>query len=93
MTINQNDELHTGFNDIKQVEMSIQSAQKIVGHATMSMDHVHINHAQDAINSAKLLLQDARNNKTGVDEEFLQKQEQLLSQCEDQITEALNENI
>lgn len=89
----QDDLLHTGYNDLKQVEMSIQSAQKIVGHATMSMDHTHLNHAREAIDSAKILLQEARNHSTGVDTEFLQQQQQLLHQCEEQINEAMDQNI
>lgn len=88
MSLNQNNDVHTGYNDLKQVEMSVQAAQKVVGHATMSMDHGQLNDATKAIQNAKILLQEARNNATGVDEEFLQSQENLLSQTEEQLNEA-----
>lgn len=88
MPLNQNDDIHSGYNDLKQVEMSVQTAQKVVGHATMSMDHGQLNDANEAITNAKTLLQQARSNATGVDEEFLQNQESLLAQTEEQLHEA-----
>jgi Protein of unknown function (DUF2564) len=30
--------IHSGYNDLMQVEMSVKTAQKMVGSATMSLD-------------------------------------------------------
>jgi hypothetical protein len=76
------------FNDLKQVEMSIKAAQKMVGSATMSMDKELLTDATQALENAKSQLSDARTNGTGVDEQFLSQQEYLLSQCEEQLNEA-----
>jgi hypothetical protein len=79
---------NSGFNDLKQVELSIDAAQKMVGSATMSMDHELLEDATQAIRDARSQLTDALSNATGVDDEFLQRAEQLLRQCEHQLNEA-----
>ncbi len=76
------------FNDLKQVEMSVLAAQKMVGTATMSMDPEQLEEAAQALQDARAQLAHALNNKTGVDEEYLQGQETLLSQSEEQLHEA-----
>lgn len=76
------------FNDLKQVELSIEAAQKMVGSATMSMEPGQLQAATDAVNTARGQLQNAFNNATGVDDEFLNEQESLLRVCEDQLREA-----
>jgi hypothetical protein len=76
------------FNDLKQVEMSVLTAQKMVGSSTMSMDHKQLEDAADVVQNARSQLASARNNGTGVDEEFLQRQETLLQKCEEQLNEA-----
>ncbi|MBM6619322.1 DUF2564 family protein [Bacillus suaedaesalsae] len=76
------------FNDLKQVEMSVAAAQKMVGSATMSMDPELIQDASSAIQDARTQLNSVRNDETGVDGEFLARQESLLQQCEQQLTEA-----
>jgi hypothetical protein len=76
------------FNDLKQVEMSVIAAQKMVGSATMTMDKEQLDDATGAVEDARRQLTSARNNGTGVDEEFLQTQETLLQQCEEQLNEA-----
>ncbi|EKN63737.1 Protein of unknown function (DUF2564) [Schinkia azotoformans MEV2011] len=76
------------FNDLKQVELSIEAAQKMVGSATMSMEPGQLQAATDAINAARGQLQNALNNATGVDNEFLNEQESLLQDCEEQLKEA-----
>ncbi|WP_246941931.1 DUF2564 family protein [Bacillus pinisoli] len=76
------------FNDLKQVEMSVKAAQKMVGTATMSMDREQLDEATQAIQDARTQLSHARNNGTGVDEEFLHSQEVSLTQCEEQLNEA-----
>lgn len=76
------------FNDLKQVELSIEAAQKMVGSATMSMEPGQLQAATDAVNAARGQLQNAFNNGTGVDNEFLNEQQTLLSECEEQLREA-----
>lgn len=76
------------FNEIKQVELSIDAAQKMVGSATMSMEPGQLQAATDAVNIAKSQLQDVVNNATGVDGEFLNEQQAILNDCEHQLKEA-----
>lgn len=76
------------FNELKQVELSIDAAQKMVGSATMSMEPGQLQAATDAVNIAKSQLQDVLNNSTGVDDEFLNEQQTILSDCEHQLKEA-----
>lgn len=84
----QSNGIHTGYNDIMQVEVSIQSAEKMVGYATMSLDPETMEHAERAISNARSLLNDAKSQGTGLDTDFLQNAELTLSQCEHQLTEA-----
>jgi len=86
--MNSNDNINTGFNDLKQVELSIDAAQKMVGSATMSMDEDLLNDATNAVRDARTQLENARTNRTGLDVDFLNKSEQILSQCEEQLQEA-----
>nr|WP_243459566.1 DUF2564 family protein [Metabacillus bambusae] len=78
--------LISGMNELSQIEMSVKAAQKMVGSATMQLDPEAIHHAENAISDAKDIMN--RSNKTGVDQEFLTKQQQLLDQCEHQLSEA-----
>ncbi|OAS86075.1 DUF2564 family protein [Metabacillus sp. FJAT-53654] len=78
--------LISGMNELSQIEMSVKAAQKMVGSATMQLDPEAIHHAENAISDAKDLMN--RSPKTGVDQEFLTKQQQLLDQCEHQLSEA-----
>lgn len=82
-------DVYTGYNDLIQVKMSIEAAQKMVGSATMSMDPDSLQNALQAVENAKNLLEDARGHSTGVDDEFLSKAGLLLSQAEHQVNEAL----
>ncbi|BFI98940.1 DUF2564 family protein [Priestia megaterium] len=82
-----NEEVTTGYNDLKQVEVSIQSAQKMIGTATMSMSPQQLEEATNALNDAKVQLQSAKHG-TGVDEQFLQQCMQSIQTCEQQLTEA-----
>ncbi|MFC3884091.1 DUF2564 family protein [Bacillus songklensis] len=84
-----NQKVTTGYNDLQQVEVSIEAARKTVGSATISMDPEFLEHAQNAVNHAKTQLANARANATGVDEEFLTNCENALSECEHQLNEAL----
>ncbi|MDQ0245348.1 uncharacterized protein YbjT (DUF2867 family) [Bacillus fengqiuensis] len=85
-----NQEVTTGYNDLQQVEVLVQTAQKVVGSATITMDPEFLQHAQNAVNIAKTQLENAKANiATGADQEFLTKCESSLSQCEHQLQEAL----
>jgi hypothetical protein len=79
----------SGFNDLKQVEMSIEAAERIVGYATMSMDPEYLQVAARAVQDAKMHLNQAKTNATGVDDEFLKTCEHALMQCEEQLIEAM----
>lgn len=78
--------LISGMNEIAQLEASVKAAQKMVGAATMQMDPEAIKNAENAINDAKALMN--RSAETGFDQDFLTKQQQLLEQCQHQLTEA-----
>ncbi|MFY4776052.1 DUF2564 family protein [Metabacillus sp. RGM 3146] len=79
-------EIHTGYNDLKQLEVSVEAAQKMTGSATMSLDPELLNHAQEAINDAKNHFEGA--GISGIDQDFLAKQQLLLEQCQHQLNEA-----
>lgn len=76
------------YNDLKQVEMSVLAAQNMVGKATMSMDIEQLEEATQALKEARGRLAHASSNQTGVDLEFLEGQETLLTQSEEQLNEA-----
>ena len=78
--------LISGMNELSQIEMSVKAAQKMVGSATMQLDPEAIQHAENAISDARDIMN--RSTKTGVDQEFLSKQQKLLEQCEHQLSEA-----
>jgi hypothetical protein len=85
-----NQEVTTGYNDLQQVEALVQTAQKVVGSATLTMDPEFLQHAQNAVNTARTQLTNAKANATGVDEEFLAKCENTLTQCSHQLQEAMH---
>ncbi|WP_096200475.1 DUF2564 family protein [Bacillus sp. FJAT-45350] len=76
------------YNDLKQVEMAIKSAQRMVGQATMSMDEDQLQAATDALNQAKQQYQHALSHKTGVDEQFFEFSSELIERIDHQLTEA-----
>jgi hypothetical protein len=82
-------EIHSGYNDLMQVEMAVKTAQKMVGSATMSLDKDMLDGAKQAVADAHARLAEARHQATGVDEEFLRRCEQELQQAEHQLSEAL----
>lgn len=82
-------ELHSGYNDLKQLEMFVETAQKMVGSATMSLDRDMLEGAKQAIANAYGQLTRVRNERTGVDDSFLAKCEQQLQRAEHQLNEAL----
>ncbi|MBD1381626.1 DUF2564 family protein [Bacillus sp. IB182487] len=80
--------LVSGFNGLQQYELAVKAAQKMTGYATMSMDPESIEHAYQAIKDANTLYQQMGLDQTGVDQEFLSAQHQLLNQCSHQLEEA-----
>ncbi len=42
-------DVHTGYNDLKQVEMFVETAEKMVGQATMQLDPEMLRHAEQAV--------------------------------------------
>lgn len=80
------------YNDITQIELSIQSAEQIVGQATRSMDEEQIHAATNALNDAKQKLQQAKAHQTGVDERFFEMSSELIEKASHQLEEAKEED-
>ncbi|MDV2683580.1 DUF2564 family protein [Alkalihalophilus lindianensis] len=76
------------YNELKQVEMAIKSAQRMVGQATMSMDQEQLEAATDAVNQAKEQYKRAVSHQTGVDQTFFEFSEELLLKADQQLNEA-----
>lgn len=76
------------FNDIRQVEMAIKAAQRMVGQATMSMDADQLRAATDALNQARTQYHNAISHATGVDQEFFEFSTELIEKLDHQLTEA-----
>ena len=83
-----NQETVSSYNDLKQVDMSIKAAEKMVGSATMSMDPEQLQDAKQTIQNAKEQFQHAKANNTGVDDKFFHESSKLLQHLEKQLTEA-----
>jgi len=81
-------DVHTGYNDLKQVEMFIETAEKMVGQATMQLDPEMLDHAEQAVENARRQLARARQEATGVDDDVLAQYEQKLTRAEHQLREA-----
>ena len=81
-------DVHTGYNDLKQVEMFVETAEKMVGQATMQLDPEMLNHAEQAVENARRQLARARQEATGLDGDFLARCEQKLTRAEHQLREA-----
>ncbi|WNF35124.1 DUF2564 family protein [Bacillaceae bacterium IKA-2] len=76
------------FNDIRQVEMAIKAAQRMVGQATMSMDKDQLKAATDALSQAKKQYQDAISHEIGVDEQFFEFSSELIERLDHQLDAA-----
>ncbi|AGT31667.1 hypothetical protein M493_06875 [Geobacillus genomosp. 3] len=81
-------DVHTGYNDLKQVEMFVETAEKMVGQATMQLDPEMLDHAERAVENARRQLNRARQAATGVDDDFFAQCEQKLTRAEHQLREA-----
>ncbi|WP_347550239.1 DUF2564 family protein [Pseudalkalibacillus hwajinpoensis] len=76
------------YSDLQQIEMSIKSAQHLVGQATKSMNDNQLKAAQNAIDQAKQQFQQALAHKTGTNEQFYEFSSELIEKCETQLKEA-----
>ncbi|MCA0988197.1 DUF2564 family protein [Guptibacillus algicola] len=76
------------YSDLQQIEMSIKSAQHLVGQATKSMNGNQLKAAQDALDQAKQQFQQAVAHKTGVNENFFEFSSELIEKCDTQLREA-----
>ncbi len=76
------------FNQIRQVEMAIKAAQRMVGQATMSMDQNQLKAATDALNQAKRQYANAIKHVSGVSDEFFEFSNELIERLDHQLTEA-----
>ncbi|MBO9128178.1 DUF2564 family protein [Bacillus sp. 165] len=76
------------FTDFEEVFMRVESAKKMVGSATVSMDPDSLSNATTAVEEARYQLEKMKAAATDLDEAFLRSQEQMLTQCEHQLQEA-----
>ncbi|WP_242142722.1 MULTISPECIES: DUF2564 family protein [unclassified Bacillus cereus group] len=75
-------------NDFEEVKFRVESAQKLVGSATITMDPESLEHATNAVESARSQLEIMKSVATDLDEPFLRNEEKKLDQCEHQLQEA-----
>lgn len=77
------------FNDLQQVELSIDAAQKMVGTATMSMEPGQLQAAEEAVQIAKNALNEIKKQNNDNDHnKFLEEQKSILNACTEQLKEA-----
>ncbi|MDE5414405.1 MAG: DUF2564 family protein [Bacillaceae bacterium] len=76
------------YNDLKQVEMAIKAAERMVGQATMSMDEDQLQAATEAVQQAKKQYYTAASHQTGVDERFFEISSELIEKIDHQLEEA-----
>ncbi len=81
-------EMSEPYNEIKQLEMSIKAAEKMVGTATMSMDPDQLEDAKRAVNNARVEYAEAVKASPGTDGQFFEQSMELLDRCEEQLKEA-----
>ncbi|MEH7457973.1 hypothetical protein CON65_20885 [Bacillus pseudomycoides] len=75
-------------NDFEEVKFRVETAQKMVGSATITMDPESLEHATNAVESARSQLEIMKSVATDLDEPFLMNEEKKLSKCEHQLQEA-----
>ncbi|WP_242217524.1 DUF2564 family protein [Bacillus cereus group sp. BfR-BA-01380] len=77
-------------NDFEEVKFRVETAQKMVGSATITMDPESLQHATNAVESARQQLETMKEVATDLDAPFLLDQEEQLERCEHQLQEAKN---
>ncbi|MCM3738116.1 DUF2564 family protein [Bacillus cytotoxicus] len=76
------------INDFEEVKFRVETAQKMVGSATITMDTESLQHATNAVESARQQLETMKEVATDLDTSFLLDQEDKLERCEHQLQEA-----
>ncbi|MCM3713470.1 DUF2564 family protein [Halalkalibacter oceani] len=76
------------YDELKQIELAIQSAEHMVGQATRSMDEEQLEAATNALQDARNQLKKATAFETGVDQHFFEMSEELLAKADHQLKEA-----
>jgi hypothetical protein len=77
------------FNAVTEVNLAVESAKKMVGAATMSLDSNMLKHAEQAIADAKQALMHVKNQTKNVEDFVLQRCEKELADAEHQLMEAM----
>lgn len=80
--------MSSSVNDFEEVKFRVETAQKMVGSATVTMDPESLQHATNAVESARSQLETMKAVATDLDEPFLVNEEMKLNQCEHQLQEA-----
>lgn len=75
-------------NNFEEVKFRVETAQKMVGSATISMDPDTLEHATTAVEAARSQLEIMKSVATDLDEPFLMNEEKKLNKCEHQLNEA-----
>ncbi|MDC2865719.1 MULTISPECIES: DUF2564 family protein [unclassified Bacillus (in: firmicutes)] len=78
------------INDFEEVRFRVETAQKMVGSATITMDPESLQHATNAVESARQQLETMKEVSTDLDAPFLLDQEEKLEKCAHQLQEAKN---
>jgi len=80
------DDLITGFNQRKQLEIAVETAQKTTGMATRQKSSTLLKSAYQSIEDARQLSQ--AEELSALDEDFLNEQLNILNDCQHQLDES-----
>jgi len=86
MTSEHRDDLETGFNQRKQLEIAVETAQKTTGMATRQKSSTLLKSAYQSIEDARQLSQ--AEELSALDEAFLNEQLNILNDCQHQLDES-----
>ncbi|WP_379967791.1 DUF2564 family protein [Ectobacillus sp. sgz5001026] len=76
------------FTDLEQIFLKVETAEKMVGSATVTMDPELLQHAATSVSEAKEQLDLVKATATELDEHYLRSQEKRLTRIEKQLLEA-----
>jgi hypothetical protein len=76
------------ISSMEQLNLSVKTAQNMVGKATMAMDDQLLQAATDAVSNAQEELHALVSNGLEAESGFLADAQNVLAQCEQQINEA-----
>ncbi|MFN2745664.1 MULTISPECIES: DUF2564 family protein [Bacillus] len=86
MKSERHDDINTGFNQRKQLELAVETAQRTTGMATRQNSSTLLKSAYQSIEDARKLSQSEE--LSALDEDFLHQQLAILNNCEHQLDEA-----